>query len=60
MIVRRLTESCGMNFARYKCDERAAQALMREDAFSLRLGKKSRDGVFANGGQRVGAALTSI
>jgi hypothetical protein len=55
MIVRRLTESCGMNFARYKCDKRAAQGLMREDAFSLHLGKKSRVRAFANGGQRVDA-----
>jgi len=44
-----------MNFARYKCDERAAQGLMREDAFSLHPGKKSPDRVFANGGRRVGA-----
>jgi hypothetical protein len=53
MIVRRLTESCGMNFARYKCDQRAAQGLMREDAFSLHLGKESLDRVFASGCQRV-------
>jgi hypothetical protein len=41
-----------MNFARQKCDERAAQSLMREDTFSLHIGKKHRA---ANGGQRVGA-----
>jgi hypothetical protein len=39
MIVRRLTKSCGMNFAREKCDERRAHGLMREEAFSLHLGK---------------------
>jgi hypothetical protein len=40
-----------MNFARQKCDERAAQSLMREDTFSLHLGKKHR--AVANGGRRV-------
>jgi hypothetical protein len=46
-----------MNFARQKCDERAAQGLMRDDAFSLHLGKKHR--AFANGGQRR-RVLTSV
>jgi hypothetical protein len=26
-----------MNFARFKCDERAVQSLMRNDAFALQL-----------------------
>jgi hypothetical protein len=42
-----------MNFARQKCDARTAQGLMREDTFSLHVGKKPP--AVANGGQRVGA-----
>jgi hypothetical protein len=30
-----------MNFARYKCDRRAMQSLMREGAFSLQVRNKS-------------------
>jgi hypothetical protein len=52
MIFRLLTESCGMNFARQKCDQRAAQGLMRENTFSLHLGKKHR--AFADRSQRFG------
>lgn len=31
----------GMNFARYKCDRRAAQGVMRNAAFSLRVCKEA-------------------
>jgi hypothetical protein len=48
-IDRRLIERCGMNFARFKCDRRAAQSLMRDDAFALQ---------FRNGGGSVLGAIS--
>jgi hypothetical protein len=40
-----LTQSLGINFARQKCDRRAMQSLMREDAFALQIGNTERGSV---------------
>ena len=39
MIDRRSANYFGMKFARYECDRRAVQSLMRDDAFALQVGK---------------------
>src|SRR6202035_1034281 len=40
-------KTCGMNFARCKCDERATQGLMHNAAFALHAGNESCFGAFA-------------
>jgi hypothetical protein len=35
-------ESCGMNSARFKCDRRGVQSLMRKDAFALQIRNEAR------------------
>jgi hypothetical protein len=46
-----------MNFARYECDRRKAQSLMRGGVFSLRVGKEIERNVW--GLSRLGAVKSS-
>jgi hypothetical protein len=51
-IDRRLTQSCGMNFARCKCDRRGVQSLMRKVAFALQIRNETQHiGTVAGHGQ---------
>jgi hypothetical protein len=49
-----------MNFARYKCDRRAAQSLMRYDAFSLQVGNEADASRVRNTANKIGVLFIVV